>query len=408
MSSHWIGYYFNESGQGSNLEALINRFFYLIGDGVTARTLGAEIIETYSSAVEDLERLKFGPYSPSAISGIIVPLGAKTELYLKSTIFPAANSNKNFNNLVNDLKSEGVADQDVDSLHDFRRLYNAAKHDPQADHGLATTLDIIIKAKKAVREVDVLGLGLTNTPLVKTIKYHLWVGFWDSYLGGFTEAAIMLPGDNWRKVSATDTIYLDFHAWDELKVTLHEHPRFRFGETEFPRDVWQSFTDDGDFLNAGVWDGDYAELIRLLTLYANRSIESKLLPGLARTDSYISIGTSLISSCLAIIHEATSTIPSSILEERLLTKAESDYALQPTERVRESAAQVCKLIKDIPHSEWRALSGPFLALRRQLSVSGQHTASGPLHLILENNTIVLVYSDEVKISILKLDGSEEK
>jgi hypothetical protein len=51
--------------------------------------------------------------------------------------------------------------------------------------------------------------------------------------------------------------------WDNLKPMLQAHPRFRLGELHFEPKVWQSMREEGDFLNAGVWDGEYSELIRL-------------------------------------------------------------------------------------------------------------------------------------------------
>lgn len=94
--------------------------------------------------------------------------------------------------------------------------------------------------------------------------YHLWIAFWDNYANGVTEAAIMFPGDNWTYVGTVDTFHMDIQSWDALKANLLAHPRFRMGKDHFQSKIWEGFHAEDDFLNAGVWDGDYGELVRLV------------------------------------------------------------------------------------------------------------------------------------------------
>src|SRR3546814_8113034 len=48
----------------------------------------------------------------------------------------------------------------------------------------------------------------------------LFRSFWDSYTGGYTTVAIMLPGTHWTHVSAVDTKYIKITDWDDLKAEL--------------------------------------------------------------------------------------------------------------------------------------------------------------------------------------------
>src|SRR3546814_15682332 len=110
----------------------------------------------------------------------------------------------------------------------------------------------------------------------------------------------MLPGTHWTHVSAVDTMYIKITDWDDLKAELALYPRFHLGEEHFAPAVWKSFYGDSDFLNAGVWDGSYSEIVAILARYAYREIEPKFLPGMARKDHYLPVGTSAIAAALDI------------------------------------------------------------------------------------------------------------
>src|SRR3546814_15241335 len=84
-----------------------------------------------------------------------------------------------------------------------------------------------------------------------------------SYTGGYTTVAIMLPGTHWTHVSDVDTMYIKITDWDDLKAELPLYPRFHLGEEHFALAVRKRFYGDSDFLNAGVWDGSYSEIVEI-------------------------------------------------------------------------------------------------------------------------------------------------
>lgn len=367
---------------------------------MAAITRGEEIVARCNGVLNNLRKLSFAPYSSSDISKIIEPIGSAVELFLKTAIFPTSSNRSSFNDLIERLRSTNLHVAHLDNLHELRQFYNRSKHKPGADLDLSDALTVVENARKALEAVNALGLGQSCQPLAKIIKYHLWVGFWDSYTGGFTEIAIMLPGNHWTQVSCVDIMYIKITDWDVLKATLVAHPRFRLGGKNFTPEVWDSFVKENDFLNAGVWDGDYAELVSILACYAYREVEDKLIPGLARKDNYISIGTAIIMSALDIAHAAASPLTNADLAREVLGRADSEYALSSaSEQACKAANQVAEIVTQVPFAEWKWLAGPFLALRRERPDGEQASASGPLDVVLDEGSLILRYSDTISISV---------
>jgi hypothetical protein len=371
---------------------------------MATKTRGDEIIEVCDDTLAGLGKLKFGPYSSADISKLIEPLASRVELFLKAVVFPGSSNRANFHALIENLRPTGLATQRIDDLHALRELYNLSKHQPGADLDLASATNIAASARATLEAIDAAGLGMTKAALDREVKYHLWVGFWDSYTGGFTEIAIMLPGIHWTHVSSVDMMYIKITDWDALKATLSTHPRFHLGKENFSAEVWQSFHAEGDFLNAGVWDGDYAELIGILAKYAYREIEDKLLPGLPRKDNYISIGTSVISAALDVARTAASPMSGSELAKKTLARADGEYAVSAeSERARKAADQIAAIVMQVSFGEWTWLAGPFLALRRERPDNELPSAPGPLDVVMREGSLILRFSDAISISVMKLD-----
>jgi hypothetical protein len=205
---------------------------------------------------------------------------------------------------------------------------------------LAEATQAVRNASAALAELAAWGIGAVAAPFERELNYHLWVGFWDHYTGGSTEVAVMLPGDHWTKVGAVDTLHMDIRTWDTLKPVLLAHPRFRLGEAHFEPEVWQGFLAEGDFLNAGVWDGEYGELIRLLAPADDRSIAERLFPWLRRESNSVSAGTALIMAAVDVARAAAAPLAKERLAEAIRQRADSEYAMPGQGRgVSEAAAQ---------------------------------------------------------------------
>ncbi|MER9134361.1 hypothetical protein [Mesorhizobium sp. M0768] len=361
-------------------------------------TRGDEIVEAVDAALERLRRLGHGPYARADVSSVIDPMGSRIETFLRSVAFPMSTRADNFYTLIELFKSTSLHPDRVPQLHGIRDLYNRSKHKPQEPLPLGEAIQTMQNTVVALRDVRALGIGAIGTPFERELNYHLWLAFWDNYANGVTDAAIMLPSDHWTYVGTVDTLHMDIRSWDALKANLLAHPRFRMGQNHFEPKVWESFHAEGDFLNAGVWDGDYGELVRLVAPFDDRGIGESMLPGLARHDSLMSIGTALIVAMVDIVRSTSEPMSRDELAEAIKARADSEYAM-PREKgsVAEAAAQIAALVDTVPLDQRKRLAGPVLALRR--GPKEPTMLAGPIWVDLDGNGVVLGFSDGISISV---------
>ncbi|HEY0440472.1 MAG TPA: hypothetical protein VGD36_10400, partial [Xanthobacteraceae bacterium] len=171
-------------------------------------TRGDEMIAAAIAARDALRRLSFGPHARHDVASIVDPLGSRLETFLRTAALPTASRRQRFVDLINDLAAHGVSEAARGRLDALRELYNASKHKPQIPLLLARATSVVEQALTAVRDVTALGVGITAATMGREVNYSLWVGFWDYFMGGMTEAAVMLPGDHWTHVSTVDTMQI--------------------------------------------------------------------------------------------------------------------------------------------------------------------------------------------------------
>jgi hypothetical protein len=281
-------------------------------------TRGDEMISAAVAAQEALRKLAFGPHARHDIAGIIDPLGSRLETFLRTAALPTASRRQRLVDLIGDLVTHGVSQATRDRLDGLRDLYNDSKHKPQVPLLLTRATSVVEQAVAALRDISALGVGITAVSMGREINYSLWVGFWDYYTGGMTEAAVMLPGEHWTHVSTVDTMQMKIQEWDALKPILQAHPRFHLGEVHFLPEVWRSLREEGDFLNAGVWDGEYSELIRLLAPFHNADMENSVIAGTGRRDGDFSVGTAVIMAAVDVARAATIFPPETKLQHDIV------------------------------------------------------------------------------------------
>lgn len=164
-------------------------------------------------------------------------------------------------------------------------------------------------------------------------------------------------------------------AWDDLKIDLLADSRFHLGREYFPLEVWNFFSSEGDFLNAGIWEGSYRDLIRILAKYEWREINNQLLPGLARQHNATSVGTALTMAAVDIAG-AGAPQDAEALTEAILRRADTEYALNTSSSsIRLAARQIADLILTVPSIQQAGLIGPVLRAATQAHC-------GPLPLLL--------------------------
>ena len=351
-------------------------------------TRGDEFIRAIEEALAALRLLSHGPYARQDVARILDPLGSRLETFLRTTVLPMSSHKDNLNDLIAGLTLAGLSQPQADTLDRLRLLYNRSKHKPSESLPLGEAIDVVQRTVVAVGDLVALGLGIVQMPFEREINYHLYVGFWDHYTGGETEVVVSLPSDHWTHVALVDTLSMNMKSWDSLKSLLTSHPQFRLGKQNFLPEVWKNFEDEGDFLNAGVWDGDDGELIRLLAPFDNRNIAAQLVPGLSRDQNFASVATSLIVAAVDIVRVAAALLAPDDLAEEILARADSEYAMPRSGRgVQAAATQISALIHTVPFARWRHLVGPVLTQAARNS-SGL-TPPGPLPIKMDGNAIVL-------------------
>jgi hypothetical protein len=350
-------------------------------------TRGQEMIAAIDAARDTLRKLAFGPHARHSISAVIDPLGSRLETFLRTAALPLASRRQRLVDFIKDLATHGVDQATRDDLDALRDLYNDSKHKPQVPLLLGPVTDIVEKAALAIQTICALNVGVTGSPLGRELNYSLWVGFWDYYTGGMTEAAIMLPGDHWTHVSTVDTFQMDIKNWDAFKPILQAHTRFRLGKEHFQPEVWTSMSEEGGFLNAGVWDGDYSEIVRILAPFHDTQIESSVIAGTRRIDSAISVGAAVIMAAVDIARAASQLPDEPDLRRAIAQRAADEYAITPQNPAVEGCiAQVAAGLLTLPFATWRVAAGPVLA--GQTSANGT-TIDGPLRLSIDQNAFVL-------------------
>ncbi|MGO8918669.1 MAG: hypothetical protein ACLQJR_22435 [Stellaceae bacterium] len=351
-------------------------------------TRGDEFIQAVGEALAALRRLSHGAYARQDVARILDPLGSRLETFLRTTVLPTSSRRDRLNELIAALTPAGLPAPQTDALDCLRLLYNRSKHDPSDGLPLGEAIDVVQRAAAAVSDLAALGLGTVQVPAEREINYHLYVAFWDHYAGGETEVAVSLPGDHWTHVALVDTLNMGGRSWDRLKPLLTTHPQFRLGKENFAPEVWKSFENEGDFINAGVWDGDYGQLIRLLAPFDDRGIAADLIPGLARAYNSTSVATSLIVAAVDVVGAATAPLTPDELAEAMKDRADREYAMPRNGRgVQAASAQIAALIHTVPFARWRHLVGPVLAQSQREALPS--TPLGPLRVEMDGNAIVL-------------------
>lgn len=344
-------------------------------------TKGDAALKVVEDELRALRELSHQAYEAEGIGKILQPVASHIELFLRSTVFPLSGRGDTFKTLIDNLANLGLPATDVVKLDALRDHYNKIKHQAGFVPGLVQSTSILRDARDALAAVISLAPGRTNQPADKKVIHHLQVGFWDNYVGGDTEITISLPSDHWTGASTLDTLFIRAMSWDDLKADLLADRRFHLGQEHFSPEVWKFMSGEGDFLNAGIWEGSYRDLIRILAKHEWREINDQLLPGLARQHNATSIGTALTMAAVDIVG-AGAFLDADALTEQILWRADTEYALNTSSSgIGLAARQIAELILTVPSPQQAELIGPVLRAATQVH-------SGPLPLVLEDGQLI--------------------
>lgn len=323
-------------------------------------TRGEEITAAFDDALAVLDTLRLEHYEDATVRSIIEQLGSRVERFFKTAVFPGAIATETFDTLINRLKAIGIDKTVRRQLHGLRDLYNDAKHDPTAPVRLKRSVDMVTAARAAVQTLIGAGLGATSAQVETVISRLLWVSAYDVYVGGVTEVYVSLPLPEDTFATHLDLVWIKGLEWGRMKAELLATGCFHYGKEHFDPVVYCRFAEEQDFLNAGIWDGDYRQLILIISKYEDRPTAAQLIPDLRRDHMYIAVLSAIALSAVDIATVAPAPLTIEKLRSEILEHADKVYAM-PDERVwvQTAATGLAELVVQLPFASWAQLSGPF-------------------------------------------------
>ena len=346
-------------------------------------TNGAEIDRYLGAQISELTGLSRRIYGREDINGILSSVGTKLELFFKAVLFPAESPRGNFNHFINCLA--GHANQpDIDTLHNLRRTYNSAKHNPAYDISLLEAQQQLNSVRSAVGRIAQLSLGLTNQPYSSSTKRVYWLAAWDHYIGGDTEIHIMVPSisEHFMGPPELDMIYIDALKWDEAKSALATAGNFEGWEGHIPESYVSAWRGEGDFLAAQIFEGEYRDLITSLGQFEKRQ---DLIPGLNRADNAQNVFT---ASLMALADISSAGAEPRDIESKMIRQITSTYSLpDAAHRLNEIVGDLVAMLRKTAWSDLTPLIGPLWATKDEFD-QRESTAivrSDTLSVIVDSN-----------------------
>ena len=323
-----------------------------------AQTRGDSIVHDAETVLKKMMMLAQETFTRSDLSELIEPFTSRIEYFLKSVVFPGASRRTNLKPLIDDLATFGAQSATLEALNRLRELYNTSKHDPDTELKWRRCMETLSGAVAALQDIAGLGLPTVDAIFEQDLSSVVYVGFWDHYTGGETEVGLFLSSDHWLGTSPISTFHLPMAAWDQVKPLLVGHPRYESGETAVGEDLWKSFSEEGDFLNAGVWEGDVRELLMLLSPFNDEALEQAVIPFLARRNDLLSVGVAIVSAAVDVAR-ADPGLAGQTLRRRVAERAKQEYAAEvATSLGRAVLDSVSDLLERVPAGQRAAVAGP--------------------------------------------------
>jgi hypothetical protein len=169
-----------------------------------------------------------------------------------------------------------------------------------------------------------LNLGDSNNSSSRSRRRLLWFAAWDHYIGGDTEFSIFLPCSAEIDIPpGFETIYLRMEDWDEIKAELSSVGSFCLGQACVPSKYYGFWREQGDFRDAGSFEGDLRDMIAVLARHER--IED-ILPELTREREPYSMLAAALFATTDIAQQGPLPEDAAAVVEAILAAAESNYA----------------------------------------------------------------------------------
>lgn len=314
------------------------------------------IINRLTNAKAQADRLERSDFTTDHLRTLLKEAGSDLEIFIKTAAFPAKNQRDTFNQFIEELATVGVSVNIRDALHKLRGGYNDSKHNPAYEPRLAEVKAILKDACQALEMMRSFRFGKLHDTVKHKHRRVLWLFAWDHFIGGDTEIHICIPTGAEMQPDNLDLVYVDGLKWDELVAELKRIGNFQLGPELFPVEIYKHVAAEGDFLAAGVFEGDYRQLMSTLAKYEYRQ---GLLPGLNRHDSQDSMFQAVALAAVDVANRLTARASRSELASSITNEAVENYAVP--NKFRKLTPMVCifaDLLVSLDVSTLQILSGP--------------------------------------------------
>jgi hypothetical protein len=321
-------------------------------------TYSEQLLADLQEARTKLAELFSRDYLPHEVTEIVGHIGPKVELFLKASVFPSKSARNTLESFINELLNHGIPQEDVDVLHNLRRTYNGAKHDPSLILNLLDVTKLLDQVIKVINKVASLNLGISNTLLRREHKRVFWVAVWDHFIHGDSEVQSYIPSMSADTVHPPllDLIYIDIQAWDDVNKELGSAGKFISGKDFMPAEVYKSFTEDWDSLGAFIFEGHYRSLITVLASHELR--QEDLLPFLQRHNNPNFMLQAFILAT-GDVAPTTDRLEVEEVSEQIQDQAVAVYAVpEEFQEKLKYATGMASMLSKIDRSRWTEISGP--------------------------------------------------
>jgi hypothetical protein len=321
------------------------------------RTHSDDIVQMAGQICKNSIVLAGRDHSPNDFRSFLTDLGAAVEVFLKDHVYVGRHRRWTFEQLIDGLEPLSVSAQDRNILHGLRLAYNKAKHDPTYDAPVRPVITVLAESRDALSNIAALRLGDSDQPSNAVLRRLLWFAAWDHYIGGDTEFSIFLPCSPDLDIPpGFETIYLKMKEWDAIKAELSNAGQLCLGRTCVPEKFVDFWSNQGDFLDAGSYEGDLRDMIAVL---ARHERVEDILPKLKRESEPYSMLAAVLFAITDIARLGPLPDDSTVLCQSIIKAAGMHYAApRSSALLQKCATAIASLISKCAKEVRAQVNGP--------------------------------------------------
>ncbi|MBA9029411.1 hypothetical protein, partial [Peribacillus huizhouensis] len=320
------------------------------------------IIDTLNDAYSNALKISSCHHTENDVKKFLKEIGSAIELFLKEAVYGNRRNRDDFYELIKDLDNLGVSRDSIKNLQKLRDSYNKAKHNPRSQVNIISAMKILTDIKTILIEISSLNIGIVNEP--KTINYQrvVWIAGWDHYSTGETEISIIVPyeHDGTRiSIPTFEHFNIQWEGWEDIIKKFVAKNNLLMGKDHLPEGFYTYVSGLGEFIEAGVFSGDYRELIIEISKYVDKEMENKLLPNLQRKNDLASMFYAVLYASSDVIDEGKYSMDIEEMRQSVNYILENRYAVETnSENVKKLVLVMVTLLSNLQSEHTTSVQGP--------------------------------------------------